>query len=225
MLLLLSGFVAGSAVLAGSAAKLIAAYLSCAITVIAYTHYILQMFPSEGQAPKKPEPLTWLLFGFLTGTGAVVQVMQSAGAGSWCLLLTSAACFVISITSYLRWRSEWRFDRFHRLIAVASVGLFAFGAMTSHDPRLATLSAVLATAADLVSYAPTFRKARLRPHDDSVGNFALNSLKTLPALYALPAFTLATAVYLCMLAIVNSVFALYLYVRQQQPISRAQRAP
>ena len=92
--------------------KLFWAFLSAAITLTGYAIYISQMFPQRGGTAVKPEPLSWVIFGFLTATGALVQLAQGGDAGSWCLLITAAACFVIAGWSYLKWRSEWRFDSF-----------------------------------------------------------------------------------------------------------------
>ena len=33
--------------------------------------------------PTRPHPLSWLLFGVLSGTGYLIQKDQRAGAGSW----------------------------------------------------------------------------------------------------------------------------------------------
>ena len=214
-MLLTASAAAAVAIAAGVRVPTAFAYLSIAITLVAYTLYITQMFPGSARRPVKPQPLSWVLFGFLTATGAAVQVMQGAGLASWCLLLTSVACFLIAGISFVRWRDEWHFDLFHAAVTVAALLLFAFSLVTSRDARIATASALSATLADLVSYGPTFKKARVKPEDDSAGNFALNSLKTVPALYALPVYTVATSAYLVMLLVVNAAFALFLFVRQR----------
>jgi hypothetical protein len=192
--------------------KLFWAYLSTAITITGYAFYLSQMYPPPGRATVKPEPLTWVLFGFLTATGWLVQVAQGAAAGSWCLGITAFACFAIAIWSYLKF--EWVFDALHIVIAILALLLFAISFLTRNDPQLATASAIAATLADLVSYGPAFRKAWYRPHEESITNLVFNSVKCIPALLALSSYSIATTVYLVMLTIVNGGFAAFIRLRR-----------
>src|SRR5690242_15738370 len=43
----------------------------------------------------RPHPLSWLLFGVLSGTGYLIQRDQHAGAGSWALLTMTVLCLVL----------------------------------------------------------------------------------------------------------------------------------
>lgn len=201
---------------AGLSVKLFFGYLSAAITVAGYALYLSAMYPPPNRTPVKPHPLSWLLFGALTLTGAIVQVFQRAHAGSWCLLITGGACLLIAAWSYFKWKGEWHFDLFQKLVTAAAVGLFFFSLFTSRQATLATLSAALATGADLVSYLPTFQKARTKPLEDSPVNFAFNSVKCIPALLALDVYTAATMMYLLMLLVVNGSFAIYLFAMQRR---------
>jgi hypothetical protein len=192
--------------------KLFCAYVSTAITLTGYAFYISQMYPPPGKTAVRPEPLTWVLFGFLTATGWIIQVAQGADAGSWCLGVTWIACFLIAGWSYFKF--EWTFDASHIWVAVAALFLFTLSVLFRANPALATASAVAATLADLVSYKPTFQKAWSRPYEDSITNFTFNSVKCIPALLALSSFTVATTVYLLMLTVVNGGFAIFLALRR-----------
>jgi hypothetical protein len=199
----------------GLSAELFWAYMSTAITISGYTIYVCQMFPKAVEQVVKPEPLSWALFGFLTATGALVQITQGGSVGSWCLIVTAFACFLIAGLSYWKWRMEWKFDRFHKITAAGALALFVFGALTSRWAALATVSAVLATLADMISYGPMLRKAWSKPYQESVTNLAFNSVKCVPALLALESYSLATTVYLGMLTIVNGGFAIFLLIRRR----------
>jgi hypothetical protein len=63
----------------------------------------------------RPHPLSWLIFGVLTGTGYLVPLDQKAGPGSWVMAITTIVCFLLSLMSF--WRGErtfpwyeWRFS-------------------------------------------------------------------------------------------------------------------
>ena len=55
--------------------------LAVVITLVAYGIYVWQTLRGEA----RPHPLSWMIFGILTGTAYLVQVDEAAGpaAGSW----------------------------------------------------------------------------------------------------------------------------------------------
>ena len=60
--------------------------LAVVIAVIAYAIYVWQSL--RGKA--RPHPLSWLIFGILTGTAYLVQLDEAAGPGSWVMAITTA---------------------------------------------------------------------------------------------------------------------------------------
>jgi hypothetical protein len=204
----------------GLTPKLFWAYMSAAITLAGYMIYLSQMYPDDPSQVIKPQPLSWIGFGFLTGAGWIIQVAQGAEAGSWCLGITALACLVIGVWSLLKF--TWLFDG--RSISAACIGiaLFAFSFLTRRTIEWATLSAVCATLADLAFYEPTFKKAWRCPREESVTNFTANSVKCIPALLALQSYSVATTIYLLMLTVVNGGFALFLLFRRLQLAQRSQ---
>ena len=194
--------------------KLFLGYLSVVITVSGYLFYLASMYKHEPGHQKlvKPHPLSWVMFGFLTLTGWMVQAANGAQAGSWCLGVTGAFCFVIAAVSYVKYRSEWRFTRDEWGAVVGGALLFAFYLVT----KSAALSATLATGADFVLYWPTVKKGWAQPYSDNPVNFACNSIKCIPALLALSVVTYSTSVYLWMLLVMNGLVALMLWARREQ---------
>ena len=174
------------------------------------------MYPPKDKTAVKPEPLSWVIWGFLTGTGAWVQIAQGGDVGSWCLVITSAACFGIAVWSYLKWRREWAFKTLHKFVTIAAIALFAISTFISENPALATWAVLIAAFTDFLSYFPTFAKGWLRPHEDSYENFFFNCVKCIPAYYALQSHTIATTAYLIMLFGVNGSFAMFLFLSQRQ---------
>lgn len=181
--------------------------LSVVIMLIAYSIYLWQ---TSQKGAVEPHPFSWLLWGLVTGVAYLVQVTQGGGSGSWVVGLTSLICFLIGSFSLLRHR--WRFSWFDWLSL--GTGLLVFGYyLLSRSP---TLSAVLATATDVVGYASTIRKGWEEPHKDSATSFALNSVKFIPALFALESYSVATWLYPATLVIVNAGVATMLLLRRRQ---------
>lgn len=216
ILLIISGIISLYALEVGLDVKLFWAYMSTAITVAGYAIYISQMYPSNGENAVKPEPYSWVLFGLFTATGAFVQIAQGGRTGSWCLVVTACMCFLIAGWSYWRWKSDWPFDLARKIYVGVAIALFVLSVFKAHEPGWAIFSAVSATLADVAGYGPTFMKAWSHPDEDSVTNFVFNSLKCVPALLALQAYSVATTVYLVMLTIVNGGFVLFLLFRRYQ---------
>ena len=208
-------------------------YVAVAVTICGYVIYIWQMFPAQGHSPAKPHPLSWVLFGFLTATGWVVQEAQGAQEGSWCLGVTAGFCFLIAGVSFWRFREDWRRSwadidniRLDIVVTILALILFVASLPTRYYTELATTSVIFAAGADFVSYLPTFKKAWNRPEEDSATNFAYNSIKCLPALLALGSYSFATAAYLVMLLIVNGFFSAFLLVwRKVRPAWRKHFEP
>ena len=100
----------------------------------------------------RPHPLSWLLFGVLSGTGYLIQKDQRAGAGSWTLLTMTIFCLVLSGLSILK--GERRFPWQEWAFLGASLGVFVFY-LLEKEP---TTAAILATAVDSLAFGPTFNR-------------------------------------------------------------------
>jgi hypothetical protein len=186
--------------------KLIMGALSVVIMVVAFATYLWQTFRDEGV---QPHPFSWFLWGIVTGVVFLVQISQHGGAGSWVVGFTAVICLLIGSVSLLR--NSWRFTLFDWLSLVAGFAVFGYY-LVSKNP---TLSAILATATDLIGYAPTISKGWSHPEKDSVSSFTLNSAKFIPSLFALESYSLATWLYPATLVILNGGVAVLLLLRRR----------
>lgn len=180
--------------------------LSVLIGAVAYTIYITQTLRKGGV---QPHPFSWLLWGLVTLVAYLVQRESGGAAGSWVTGFTSFVCFVIAGATLFkhRWRFTWPdWVSMGTGLLVLSFYIFA---------RNATWSAIFATATDVVGYIPTFKKGWTEPFRDSVTSFSLNSLKFVPALFALRAYSIATYLYPATLIVVNGCVAAVLLIRRR----------
>ena len=180
--------------------------LAVAMAVVAYGIYIGQTL--RGGA--RPHPLSWLIFGILSGTGYLVQLDQDAGPGSWVMFITAVSCLLLCLMSF--WRGERAFPWYEwAFLAVATV-IFIFY-LWSRQP---TVSAVLASIINAVGFGPTLTKAWSRPHTDSVTTFTLNGLKFVPSLFAMDSISVATCVMPASLIVTNLAVAAIIWMRRKQ---------
>ncbi len=181
--------------------------LSVAISAVAYGIYIWQTTKNKRILP---HPFSWLLWGFVTTVATLAQRAKGAGAGSWVTAFTALVCFIICALTFRKQR--WRFSRVDKISLVFGViALFAY-----ELARSPTIAAVSATVADLLGYNSTIEKGWNDPYSDSATSFALNSVKFLPALGALGAYSIATCLYPATLIVVNGAVAYMLHKRRRQ---------
>ena len=200
--------------------------LAVAIAILGYGIYLWHCL--RGQA--RPHPLSWLIFGILTGTAYLVQLDQAAGPGSWVMAFTTAVCFLLCAMGF--WQGERSFPWYEWAFLLASAIVFAFyllsrspelvadalsgaaqNTLTQHGPAI---SAILASLVNILGFGPTVTKAWSRPQSDSAATFLVNGLKFVPALFAMAHVSIATCLYPVALLIANLVVAGLIYLRRIQ---------
>jgi hypothetical protein len=182
--------------------------LAVVITLVAYGIYVWQTLRGEA----RPHPLSWLIFGILTGTAYLVQRDEVAGPGNWVMGITAIACLLLCLMSF--WRGERAFPWYEWAFLFAAAVIFMFY-LWSHEP---TISAVLAALVSVLGFGPTVTKAWQRPHSDSITTFALNSIKFIPAFFAMDNLSLATCVMPAALVVANAAVALIIYARRRKAL-------
>jgi hypothetical protein len=180
---------------------------SIAIAIVAYGVYLWQ---ASRAGNIQPHPFSWLLWGLVTGIAYIVQASTGGGAGSWVTGLTAVACILIGSFSLIR--HQWQFSVFDWLSLGAGLLLLAYYLLA----RNLVLSAILATAMDVVGYGPTVRKGWAKPYNDSASSFALNSAKFILAICALKSYSVTTWLYPATLVLVNGSVALMLVLRRRR---------
>jgi hypothetical protein len=180
--------------------------LAVVITLVAYGIYVWQTLRGEA----RPHPLSWLIFGILTGTAYLVQLDEAAGPGSWVMGVTAVVCLLLCLMSF--WRGERTFPWYEWAFLFAAAVIFIFY-LWSREP---TISAVLAAVVSVLGFGPTVTKAWQRPHSDSITTFALNSIKFVPAFFAMDNLSLATCVMPAALVVANAAVALLIFLRRLQ---------
>src|ERR1700734_4290223 len=149
--------------------------LSVALAVLAAAVYIAQALRGE----VRPHPLSWFLFGILSGTGYWVQREEGARQGSWTLMAMTVICFLFVAVSVAR--GERSFSRREWAFVAAGGAVFVVYLFT----RQSNVAAAMTTLVDALGYGPTFVRGWSQPKKDSVASFALNGIKFVPSLMAM----------------------------------------
>ena len=78
------------------------------------------------------------------------------------------------------------------------------------------LSTILATAVDLLGFAPTIRKSWNRPHTETLSFYYLNTFRFGLAVFSLSYYSIITALYPVIWFFANGLFAIMLVIRRKQ---------
>jgi hypothetical protein len=187
-------------------------FVAVVIGVIGYIPYYRDIL----RGTTKPHPFSWLGFGILNGITFIAQVVSGGGPGTWVTAITTISTFGIAILAFTR--GEKGITIFDWIcFAGALVGII-FWKLTS-NPLWAV---IIVTIADLLAFAPTFRKAFLRPYEETISLYAMSILKYAISLGALAVFNVTTAFFPATLVISNGSFVVLLILRRQyiSPITR-----
>lgn len=194
-------------------------WTSVLIGAFAYVIYARRTIRDESI---QPHPLSWFVWAFVTGVATVVQWERGAGAGAWVTALTTVSCiavWLLALFKQRRFRTNHKGNRdtrpFWRDWNWISFALGMFAAICFGFVKNATAAAILATVADLLGYKPTFSKGWTDPFSDSALAFFLNSIKFVPAYFALDTRSIATALYPVALIIMNFGVSIMLLWRKE----------
>ncbi len=179
--------------------------LSVALALLAAAITLWQTATGE----VRPHPLSWTLFGVLSGTGYWVQRTEGVVAGSWALLAMTVICFLFVAAGVAK--GERHFPRREWAFLAAGCAVFLLYNVT----RQPTLAAVLVTLVDALGYGPTFSRAWSKPWKDSATSFALNAVKFIPSILAMETVSIATSAYPATLIVLNGAVTAMLILRRR----------
>ena len=192
--------------------KLIFGVLSIIPAVFAYYFYFRAIFSGK----TKPHAFSWLVWGILAGNGFFAQISANAGIGAWATGLTSVVSLTIFCFALYRGDTQptW-FDR--AMLGIALTSLVLLLAIDSKEIALClTLIALVA------GFAMTFRKAYKKPAEENATAFFLNTLKFIPAIFALSSFSFLTVAYPLVAGVGNVSIAAVVLARGKRLAYRSQ---
>lgn len=175
------------------------------IGVIGYIPYYRDIFSGK----TKPHPFTWIGFGLLNGITFIVQVVTGGGPGAWVSGITTIATLGIATLAFTR--GEKNITLFDWMCFGGALIGIVLWKLTS-NPLWAV---VIVTAADLLAFAPTYRKGFLRPYEETMTLYVLSVFKYLISIFALTTFNLTTAFFPVAIVIANLGIVFMLILRRK----------
>jgi len=169
-----------------------------------------------------PHVFSWVVWAFGTSVVFFAQLAGGAGIGAW--PIGFSACMT-GYVAFLAYRVRGHFEVTRQdwalfLLAVSSIPAWGLTA----DPLWAV---VFLTAADLLGFGPTLRKAYIYPFQEHAGFFALGALRNGLVVFALENYSWTTILFPAAVGIACLLLAVFLVIRRtvvaQQAHSRGLR--
>lgn len=166
--------------------KVIASIIATGIALIAYVPYLIDMFRGKNQ----PHLYTWISIFLVTSVVAWLQIVGGAGVGA---IPTVLGVLVDAVILFYCFRFGTKDVVFMDKVclAISIAGVITYVIFRSHP----VLSLAVVTAAEMISFVPTFRKTRNDPYSESLPSYYLLMLKLTLILIALEEYNLLTVSY------------------------------
>jgi len=191
--------------------KIAASALATAVAVVAYVPYLIDMFKGKN----KPHLYTWISIFLVTSVVAYIQLVGGAGVGA-IPTITGVAIDAVILYYCFRFGTKDVVFMDKVCLAISVLGVIAY-AIVSNRP---VISLMIVTAAEIISFVPTFRKTRNDPYSESLTSYYLLMLKISLILVALEKYNLLTVSYSALWFMVFTIFLTSVY-RWRRDIKRS----
>lgn len=177
--------------------KVIASILATIVALVAYIPYLVDMFKGKNQ----PHLYTWVSITLITAVIAYLQVIGGGGVGAIPVIIGVFVDIIILFYCFRFGTKDVVFmDKICLAISIAGVVCYL---VVSNKP---TLSLIVVSIAEVISFVPTVRKTRNDPYSESLTSYYLLLLKLSLIIVALEAYNLLTVSYPAMWITVFVIF-------------------
>lgn len=157
-----------------------------------------------------PHIFSWIVWTLLLSIGIAAQWVEGGGFGTWATIGDAVACF-ITVLLCLRFKNHDITTSDKVSLGLAFVGIALW--LLTDNPLWAVIFAV---TADAFGFFPSFRKAYMKPHEETSLTFLMVAIGYVAGFFALGEMTLTTMLYPLYLIVANGAYFIYLLVRRMQ---------
>lgn len=177
--------------------KNILSAIAIALTILAFFPYIRSILKGE----TKPHVFSWVIWGITTFIVFLAQLADRGGAGAWPIGVSGLTSIYIAFLAYTK-KSDNTITKIDWLFFILAIASLPVWYLTS-NPLLAV---VILTAADVLGFGPTFRKAYIRPFEEQLMFFVIMTLRNLISITALEHYSMTTVLFPAVIAATCLIF-------------------
>ncbi len=158
----------------------------------------------------KPHPFSWLGWALLDVVIFSAQITSGGGPGSWVTGVSALVNTIIALLSLKRGEKRITWSDWTCFIgAILGIVLWKLTA----DPIGAV---IVVSAVNFVAFIPTFRKAYLRPNEESLNIFSFDIVKFILGIAALGVLSPTTALFPATAMVSNVMFISMVILRRRK---------
>lgn len=170
-----------------------------------YAPYLRDTFASK----TKPHIISWFLWTAVSFIAFGLQWSKGAGAGAYANFAMGIICLILFVASLKHGTKEVRpIDIFFLIIAILSIFLW----LIIHQP---VWSIILVVLIDVFSFIPTFIKSWVKPWQETLFTWILNTIRQGFVLLSLGNINIVTALFPAYAFIANTLFCTLLIARRK----------
>ena len=186
--------------------KLVLSGIGVIIGLLGYLLYIRDTIRYN----TRPHLFSWLIWTILELIALGIQITEGAGIGAAVSGVSALGCFVVMLLAIKK--GEKSFPVIDWIFLASSLGALILW-LVADQPVAAT---ILIVTTDIFAFAPTFRKAYTRPHEETLLEYAAAGAKFVFGLGALRTYSLTTWLYPLYLVLANFSFVVFALIRRRQ---------
>jgi hypothetical protein len=177
--------------------KIVASVVAAGIALIAYLPYLVDMLRGKN----KPHLYTWISIFLVTFVVTIIQFMGGGGAGA---IPTALGAIINGVILFYCFRFGTKDVVFldKVCLAISVLGVAVFVVLRSRP----LISLAIVTAAEIISFVPTFRKTRNDPYSESLTSYYLIMIKLILILVAIKSYNVLTVSYSVVWGLIFVVF-------------------
>lgn len=186
--------------------KIVLGAIAVIISFIGYIPYYRDVL----KGLTKPHAFSWLGWAILEGIGFIAQINQHAGAGAWVTgfgVLATLGIFYLSLR-----HGEKDIKLLDWIAFIAGVIAIVLWQVTK-NPLTAV---ILVTVADACLFVPTYRKAWIKPNEETLIEYFFSAIKWTVGILALQHYNATTWLYPASLILTNSLFVFLISLRRRK---------
>lgn len=180
--------------------------LAVILTFVAFIPYIYSIFIGK----TKPHVFSWVIWGITTFIVCFAQIADNGGAGAWSTGISGVTTMFIAWLAYIK-KSDSSITRVDWFFFILALSAIPFWYLTS-NPLWAV---IILTSIDTVGFAPSIRKAYVKPFEDQLLMYAVVAVRNIVAIAALENYSLTTVLFPGVMTVTCAGFIVLVLLRRK----------
>lgn len=166
--------------------KAILSMAAVLLTFVGFGPYVMSIIAGQ----TKPHVFSWVIWCATTLIVFFAQMADGAGVGGWPIGLSALITLGIAILAYL-YRGDATITRSDWVFFITALLAIPFW-YVMNNPLYAV---ILLTSIDIIGFAPTLRKAYIRPREEKLWLYSVMALRNGVVIAALEHYSMTTVLF------------------------------